>query len=124
MWLPFTVDQLFSFGEYGFGLDLVVMFLTGIIAYAILIVIELGSIKILKMFVLKCIRRFVNHDNNDDSAPMDDDVLAEKIRIEQMTDVELKSQAMILKNVSKYYGQFKAVKNVSFSIKGFVFHHY
>lgn len=100
------------------------MFLTGIIAYAILIVIELGSIKILKMFVLKCIRRFVNHDNNDDSAPMDDDVLAEKIRIEQMTDVELKSQAMILKNVSKYYGQFKAVKNVSFSIKGFVFHHY
>lgn len=99
------------------------MFLTGITAYAILIVIELGSIKILKMFILKLIRRFVKRDKNDDSEPMDDDVLAEKIRIEQMTDVELKSQAMVLKNVSKFYGQFMAVKNVSFSIRGFVHLH-
>lgn len=95
------------------------MFLTGIIAYAILIVIELGSIKIVKMYILKMIKRCVKRDkNDDDSGPIDDDVLAEKLRIEQMTDVELKSQAMVLKNVSKYYGQFMAVKNVSFSIRG------
>lgn len=94
------------------------MLLTGITAYAILIIIELGSVKILTAHILKLIRRGVGNANNDDSEPIDDDVLAEKIRIEQMTDVELRSEAMVLKNVSKYYGQFVAVKDVSFLIKG------
>lgn len=94
------------------------MLLTGIAAYAILIIVELGSVKILTEIILKFMRRRFGNANNDDTEPMDDDVLAEKIRIEQMTDVELKSEAMILKNVYKHYGQFMAVKNVSFSIKG------
>lgn len=117
--LLFAVDKLFSFSETGIGLDLITMLLTGIISYGILIIIELGSIKILKMFILKHLRRARKSDN-DDSTSMDNDVLAEKIRIEQMTDVELKTQAMVLKNVSKDYGKFTAVKNVSFSVRGFV----
>lgn len=99
------------------------MFLTGIISYGILIFIELGSIKIVKMFILKHLKRAVKSDNVD-AAPMDNDVLAEKMRIEQMSDVELKTQAMVLKNVSKHYGQFTAVKDVSFAIRGFVFLRY
>lgn len=99
------------------------MFLIGIISYGILIVIELGSIKILKMFILKHWSRVrsSNNDADDSAATIDDDVLAEKIRIEQMSDMELKTQAMVLKNVTKHYGrQFTAVKNVSFSMRGFV----
>lgn len=94
------------------------MFLTGIVGYGILIIIELGSIKMVKMFILKHFKRAVK--SEDIESTMDNDVLAEKIRIEQMSDVELKTQAMVLKNVSKHYGQFTAVKDVSFAIRGFV----
>lgn len=110
--------ELFSLGETGIGLDLLAMLLTGTISYGILIFIELGSIKMLKMFILKHLKRAVK--SEDTESTMDSDVLAEKIRIEQMSDVELKTQAMVLKNVSKHYGQFTAVKDVSFSIRGFV----
>lgn len=95
------------------------MLLTGTVAYIILIIIELGSIKMLKMFILKLIRLGVGNrgdTDNDNLDAIDDDVQAEKIRIDQMTDVELQSEAVVLKNVSKHYGQFTAVKNVSFSI--------
>lgn len=71
-----------------------------------------------KMFILKHFKRAVK--SEDIESTMDNDVLAEKIRIEQMSDVELKTQAMVLKNVTKHYGQFTAVKDVSFAIRGFV----
>lgn len=115
-----SVDHLFSFGTDGIAWDLIAMFLTGITAYAILIVIELGAFKILKMFILKIVRRGNSNANSNTASTerIDDDVLAEKLRIEQMTNIELQSQAMVLKNVSKNYGQFEAVENVSFSIDG------
>lgn len=91
------------------------MFLTGLTAYAMLIFIELGGIRIIKTFLLKCGKpKIVNEDDND---LIDDDVQAEKRRIEQMTLSDLQSEAMVMKNVSKEYNGFMAVKNVSLSVK-------
>lgn len=47
----------------------------------------------------------------------DDDVIAEKVLINNMTEDELRSESMVMKNISKYYGHFCAVNKVSVSIK-------
>lgn len=53
----------------------------------------------------------------DDLVDVDDDVQAEKEQINNMTDDELRSQAIVMKNVSKFYGKFCAIKQISLSIK-------
>lgn len=47
----------------------------------------------------------------------DDDVLAERDRIKNMTPQELKSETMVMQDVSKFYGKFCAVNKMSVSIK-------
>lgn len=47
----------------------------------------------------------------------DVDVLAEKQLIENMTDEQLRAQAIVMKNVSKFHGKLCAVDNISLSIE-------
>lgn len=97
-------------------MNLVVMVWTGLTAYIILIIIELGVFRTMKLFLSKYITW--PHRNNDvDTEPFDDDVLAEKLRVDQLSESELQSQALVIQNVSKYFNGFHAVKNVSVAIK-------
>lgn len=50
----------------------------------------------------------------------DDDVSDLTSRINAMSVDELKSQSLVLQNVSKYYGSFLAVNQVSLEIKEYV----
>lgn len=93
------------------------MLLTGITAYVVLIIIELGAFRVIKLNILKFIAR--NHRDDDDEL-IDDDVLAEKMRIDQMTLTELQSEAVVMQGVLKAYGAFDAVKNISLSVERYL----
>lgn len=107
--------SLFSFGREAIGLNIVVMIVIGMAAYILLIVIERGALRLLQSHMSKWRKRMNN--NSYELGPVDDDVQAEKDRIDQMTTEDLKSETMVLQDVSKFYGSFQAVKNVSFTIK-------
>lgn len=89
------------------------MILIGIIAYLLLLSIEYGVFK----WIFSFIPRRAKIVPMDDLVDVDDDVLAEKEQINRMTDDELRSQAIVMKNVSKFYGIFCAIKQISLSIK-------
>lgn len=90
------------------------MIVAGIIAYAVLLAIEYGAIKWLVSFAMRSLQKTGSNDN---PSTIDSDVLAEKERVNKMTNSELRSQAVVMKNVSKFYGKFCAVDNISISIK-------
>lgn len=90
------------------------MVVTGIIAYLLLLAIEYGAFKWMFSFVSKNVRQNIS---NDHPSTIDADVLAEKERISRMSNGDLREQAVVLRNVSKFYGNFCAVNNISLSIK-------
>lgn len=91
------------------------MFCTGIVAYIVLICIEAGALKMAKQLIFKLIKRTYPEDDANDV--IDDDVLAEKERINRMEEHELKSETLVMQNVSKFYGSFCAVNKLSVAIK-------
>lgn len=106
------VDQnVFSWDD-GISKYLLVMLCVGIVAYIVLIVIEGGAIKMLKQLIFPHIKRKYPNDNS----VTDDDVLREKERIDRMGLHELKSETMVMKDVSKFYGSLCAVNKTSMAI--------
>lgn len=149
---------IFSFGKFGIIPNFMCLFITGSIAFGVIIVIEMGAIvtlrKGLKWMKLVCFPSMLNwcklkrqparKSTADVIKPtkkavkrplkkkqpvkkykrrlnfnvdVDDDVLFEKDRIDHMTPDELKSQRMVMQNVSKSYGSFEAVKDFSFALQ-------
>lgn len=86
----------------------------GIIGFIILIIIEFGAFKMLKQLIFNKITR-----NYPTYGPqtVDDDVLVENKRINQMTENDLKRETLVMQNASKFYGKFCAVNKFSVSIK-------
>lgn len=91
------------------------MICTAIVAYIVLLLIEAGAIKMAKQFIFKYINR--KYPSADANETIDDDVLAEKERINRMEENELKSETLVMQNVSKFYGSFCAVNKFSVAIK-------
>lgn len=87
---------------------------TGIGSYVILVMIELGALNIIKRLLVSYWPKSYPHENPE---TMDSDVNEEKVRIGHMSVSELKTETMVMQNVSKFYGQFCAVNQVSLSIK-------
>lgn len=91
------------------------LFCTSIAAFFVLIAIEAGAIKMIKQLIFRYIPRA--YPNVDANEVIDDDVLTEKERINRMEEQELKSETLVMQNVSKFYGKFCAVNKFSVSIK-------
>lgn len=87
---------------------------TGIVVFIILLAIEFGAVKFIKMLIFQFMPKTYPYT---DPASIDDDVLTEKERIDQMSLNQLKSETMVMQNVSKFYGNFCAVNKFSVSIK-------
>lgn len=87
---------------------------TGIVAFIILLVIEYGGIKLIKSCIFSFLPRTYPTQNEES---IDSDVRAEKERIDRLSLNDLKSETMIMQNVSKFYGKFCAVNQISLSIK-------
>lgn len=91
------------------------MFCTGIVVYIILIIVEAGAIKVVKQMIFQQMNRTYPKANENEC--IDDDVLAEKERINRMGLQELKSETLVMQNASKFYGSFCAVNKFSVAIK-------
>lgn len=90
------------------------MLLTSICAVIILLLIEHGLFGRITSYVLSLIKRPLPTFEDD---RLDDDVKEIKERLNAMTISELREQNLILRNVSKFYGNFLAVNQVSLEIK-------
>lgn len=86
----------------------------GIGAFIVLVFIESGTFKFIKTFIMNAIPRTYPFENPN---TMDSDVIIEKERIDSMHKLDLKSETMVMQNVSKFYGQFCAVNQISVAIK-------
>lgn len=51
------------------------------------------------------------------SNAIDSDVINEKIKVNTMTSTELERNNLVIRNLTKYYGDFKAVKGISVAVK-------
>lgn len=110
--LDFAANHsLFSWEQI--GMDLTYMIGTGIVSFIILIIIERGGMQTVKSWTMKAIPRTLPPPTE----KIDDDVKTEKSRIDSMSENELKSQVLVTQNVSKFYGEFLAVNQISFAVK-------
>lgn len=106
--------NIFSW-DRGIGKNLVVMCCTGIVTYLVLVLVEAGAIKMVKQLIFKYIKR--TYPTGESNEIVDDDVLAEKERINRMELHELKSETLVTQNASKFYGSFCAVNKFSLAVK-------
>lgn len=109
-----SVGSILGWNDTGLGKNLVLMIVTGVVSYLFLLAIDFGAIKFFKTLLFNYIPRTYPYT---DPSSVDDDVLAEKERIDQMSLAELQSETMVMQNVSKFYGTFCAVNKFSVSIK-------
>lgn len=102
--------------EDGIGVHIVYMLGTGTTLLLVLVLIEMGLFKRYVAFVLNNLPWYWPKPQVIDE-PIDDDVNSEKARIAAMSLEELKHETIALQNVSKFYGNFVAVNEVSFTVK-------
>lgn len=88
------------------------MLCSGIAAYILLIISERGAFRMVKQLISRKIRRIYPEIG---SKTVDYDVFVEKERVNQIT--ELEAEAVVMQNVSKFYGKFCAVNQISVAIK-------
>lgn len=107
---------MLSWNENSVSKDLLVMLATCIITTIALLLIEQGYFGRLLTYVRSLYRRKLSPGHVQDE-PLDDDVLKVKERVNAMSIEELREQNLVLQNVSKFYGSFMAVNQVSLDIK-------
>lgn len=107
--------KYFDWEEPGIGRNTVYMIATGIFFFALLLIIEYRFFAGLIYFVRSLFARKLPLPSVD-NAP-DDDVIAEKQKVNAMTDLDLITNNLVLQNLSKFYGKFLAVNQISIGIK-------
>ncbi|XP_053951058.1 phospholipid-transporting ATPase ABCA3 [Anastrepha ludens] len=109
-----TTTPYFAYEEPGILLETLYMVGTGIIFFLIIISREYGIIDEIVYMIRK--RAFKPPPPPEDGY-FDDDVDNEKNRILKMTNDQLANQNLVLNGVTKYYGKFLAVNQVSLCVK-------
>lgn len=112
--------DIFAYDEPGILRNLYYMAATGIVCYILLFIIEFRIIRDLIYFTSRKSKLKLPSTNADDGA-IDDDVTAENQRVAEMKADDLQMHDLVLKDLTKLYGKFSAVNQISVGIKGFVF---
>lgn len=110
-------NDYFSWDEPGIGRDLIYMYVMGTLA---IIVLLLSEYCVLSSWVYKIRSRFAA-----DFVPMlnsvtDMDVLEERHRVANMSAYETDSLSLVVKDMSKVYGKFRAVNQISVGVDLYV----
>lgn len=113
-------NLIFGWEKPSIGQDLTYMIVTTVFFFCLMIIIERGALKRLISLIMKVIPRTLPERTEE----MDNDVADEKARIDSMSEFDLKSQALTLQDVSKFYQRFLAVNQISFVVKKYVFSTY
>ncbi|XP_037034194.1 ATP-binding cassette sub-family A member 3-like isoform X1 [Bradysia coprophila] len=109
-------NLVFSWNENSVSKDLLVMVATSIGVTLLVLLIEQGLLRRLIAYLVSLVRSRPVFDPLQDEQ-LDDDVREVKERINAMDVGQLREQSVVLQNVSKFYGSFLAVNQVSLDIK-------
>ncbi|XP_058837014.1 phospholipid-transporting ATPase ABCA3-like isoform X2 [Topomyia yanbarensis] len=102
-------QEVFVFGEDGINRNLIFLAAVGIGAFGLIMLIEYR--------VLKRIFNRRTKEQEEVVEEIDSDVRAEKLKIANMSQAEVNSYNLVLKDLSKYYKKFKAVNRLSIGIR-------
>lgn len=110
-------QPLFGWQESGLATPLVYMAAVGGLAIGLNLVIEFRVFETM-VFLWRsaCDRTKASADWADDSVQLDADVLDERERVRVMSSFEMRSQSLVVRDVSKMYGGFCAVNRLSLAV--------
>lgn len=91
------------------------MITTGSVFFVLLLIIEYRVFAGLNYFVCSFFARELPSPSVNNVA--DSDVIAEKQKVNAMTYLDLVTNNLVLQNLSKFYGKFLAVNQISIGIK-------
>lgn len=114
--------DIFAYHEPGIRRNLYYMAGTGIVCYILLFLVEFRIIRAL-IYSTSGKSELKSPPASEDDKPNDDkDVTAEKDRVKEMADEDLRTHDLVLRDLTKSYGRTVAVNQISVGIRGFVIH--
>lgn len=106
--------NIYGWNEPGIGRYLMYMGASGVVYFALLFIIEFGVFAM----AAQCIRgAFEGRLPSKPNMPIDDDVIEEKKKVDAMSSQDLDVNNLVLRNLSKFYGKFLAVNQISVAVK-------
>lgn len=96
--------KYFEWDEPGIGRNLTYMLFTGIVCFAVLLIIEYRLLASIVYAILSLFKQQLPPETED--GYLDDDILAEKQRVNAMSDVDIGVNNLVMKKVSKFYGKY------------------
>lgn len=115
----FLVDT-YGWQEPGIGRNLAYMGVIGVGPFILLLIIEYRIFASLIYYVCEDSKQEPPQIRA--SREIDSDVKAEKKRINSMSSKELQTNNLVVKNLTKYYGKFLAVNQISFGVKRYCYY--
>lgn len=91
---------------------------TGVVCFIILLIIEYRVFEGVSYYISSFFEHTLPVQSSE--IQIDSDVDAEKKRVKQMTMADLASNNLVLQSLSKYYGKFLAVNQLSIGIQRYV----
>ncbi|KAJ6635436.1 Phospholipid-transporting ATPase ABCA3 [Pseudolycoriella hygida] len=102
--------HFFGFDESGIGIQLVALFVIGVVSFFILFAMEFRWIQNF-YFRLRSLKRVTNIPESEDGT-VDSDVMAEKNKIRSLTPYIEANNNLIVKDFTKFYGNILAVNQI------------
>lgn len=116
--LSSTVTTKYAWKEPGIGRNLIYMGITGVVCFIILLIIEYRVFEGVSYYISSFFERELPAPAS--QTQIDSDVDTEKKRVKQMTMADLEANNLVLQSLSKYYGKFLAVNQLSIGIQRYV----
>lgn len=111
----FSETGTYAFEEPGIGRNLIYMGVTGVVFFLILLIIEYRVFEGLTYYIRSFFERKLPPMTV--NGELDNDVDDEKKRVKQMTMADLRANNLVLQSLSKFYGKFLAVNQISIGIR-------
>lgn len=105
----------YAFEEPGIGRNLIYMVATGIVSFLVLLIIEYRVFEGVTYYLHSFFERKLPLMTVE--GEIDTDVDAEKKRVKQMTMADLETNNLVLQSLTKFYGSFLAVNQISIGIQ-------
>lgn len=109
--------RTYAWKEPGIGRNLIYMIATGAICFAILLIIEYRVFEGIGYWISGFFQR---SPPSAAEGEIDVDVDNEKKRVKRMTTADLETNNLVLQSLSRYYGKFLAVNQLSIAVQGYV----
>lgn len=110
-----TDMDTFKWEEPGIGRSVTYMAITAAVFFSILWLIECRYFSKMFSYIFNTSKQTKPTDLT--SNAIDSDVINEKIKVNAMTAADLKDNNLVLQNLTKSYGNFKAVKGISIAVR-------